>query len=71
MFKVNNRNTKIKCEICSKLIIKIPERRHGFVPLVFAINGKAENRAFVQSIQITRSSDLVDCLYGFLYISDT
>ena len=26
MFKVNNRNTKTKCEICSKLTIKTPER---------------------------------------------
>ena len=25
MFKVNNRNIRTKCEICSKLIIKIPE----------------------------------------------
>ena len=25
MFKVNNRNTSAKCEICSKLTIKIPE----------------------------------------------
>ena len=28
MFKVNNRNTRTNCEICSKLTIKIPERRH-------------------------------------------
>ena len=28
MFKINNRNTKTKCEICSKLAIKTPERRH-------------------------------------------
>ena len=27
MFKVNNRNTRTRCEICSKLIIKTPERR--------------------------------------------
>ena len=27
MFKVNNRNTRTKCEICSKLTIKTPERR--------------------------------------------
>ena len=27
MFKVNNRNTKTRCEICSKLTIKTPERR--------------------------------------------
>ena len=25
LFKVNNRNTKKKCEICSNLTIKIPE----------------------------------------------
>ena len=27
MFKVNNRNTRTWCETCSKLTIKIPERR--------------------------------------------
>ena len=27
MFKVNKRNTRTRCEICSKLTIKIPERR--------------------------------------------
>ena len=27
LLKVNNRNTRIRCEICSKLTIKIPERR--------------------------------------------
>ena len=27
MFKVNNRNTRIRCKICSKLTIKIIERR--------------------------------------------
>ena len=28
MFKVNNRNTRTICEICSKLTIKTLERRH-------------------------------------------
>ena len=28
LFKVNNRNTRARCEICSKLTIKTPERRH-------------------------------------------
>ena len=28
MFKVNNRNTRTRCETCSKLTIKTPERRH-------------------------------------------
>ena len=27
MFKVNTRNTRIRCEICSKLTIKILEQR--------------------------------------------
>ena len=27
MFKANNRNTRTRCEICSKLTIKTPERR--------------------------------------------
>ena len=27
MFKVNNRNTRTRCEICLKLTIKTPERR--------------------------------------------
>ena len=28
LFTVNNRNFKTMCEICSKLAIKTPERRH-------------------------------------------
>ena len=28
LLNVNNRNTRTRCEICSKLTIKIPERRH-------------------------------------------
>ena len=38
MFKVNNRNTSKRCEICSKLIIKSPERRHWRLSGVFIIN---------------------------------
>ena len=30
MFKVNNRNTRTRCEICSNLTIKTPERRQYF-----------------------------------------
>ena len=28
MIEVNNRNTRTRCEICSRLTIKTPERRH-------------------------------------------
>ena len=38
MFKVNNRNTRARCEICSKLIIKIPERRQWRRSGIFIVN---------------------------------
>ena len=28
LLKVNNRNTRTRCEICTKLTIKTPGRRH-------------------------------------------
>ena len=31
LFNVNNRNTTKRCEICSKLTIKTPERRHSLL----------------------------------------
>ena len=37
MFKVNNRNTKTRCEICSKLTIKTPERRQWRRSGVFVV----------------------------------
>ena len=30
MFKVNNKNTRARCEICSKLTKETPERHHLF-----------------------------------------
>ena len=38
LLKVNNRNTRTKCEICSKLTIKTSERRHWRRPGVFIVN---------------------------------
>ena len=38
MFKVNNRNTRTRREICSKLTMKAPERRHWRRPGVFIVN---------------------------------
>ena len=34
MFKVNNRNTRTRREICSKLTIKIPEQRRSGIFIV-------------------------------------
>ena len=38
MFKVNNRNTRATCEICSKLTIKTPERHQWRRSGVFIVN---------------------------------
>ena len=38
LLKVSNRNTRIKCEICSKLTIKTPERPHWHRSDVFIAN---------------------------------
>ena len=39
LLKVNNRNTtKMKCEICSKLTVKTPERPHWHCSGVFIAN---------------------------------
>ena len=38
MFKVNNKNTRTRYEICSKLTIKIPERRHWRRSGIFIVN---------------------------------
>ena len=38
MFKVNNRNTKARCEICSKLTIKTQERLHWCRSGVFIVS---------------------------------
>ena len=34
MLKVNNKNTRTRCEICSKLTINIPERRRSGIFIV-------------------------------------
>ena len=38
LLKVNNRNTSTRCEICLKLTIKTPERRHWRRSSVFIVN---------------------------------
>ena len=38
LLKVNKRNTKTRCEICSKLTIKTPERRQWRRSGVFTVN---------------------------------
>ena len=47
MVKVNNRNTKTRCEICSKLTIKISERRYWRRSGVFIVNFGRRSSIFI------------------------
>ena len=38
LLKVNNRNIRTRCEICSKVTIKTPEQRHWRRSGVFIVN---------------------------------
>ena len=38
MLKVDNRNTRVRCEICSKLTMKTPERCQWRRPGAFIVN---------------------------------
>ena len=58
MLKVNNRNTRTRCEICSKLTIKTPERRHWCRSGVFILNFK-HNSHFLLLFLLLTSSRLI------------
>ena len=45
LFKVNNRNIRTRCEICSKLTIKTPERRQ-WQHVIAGLGHVYFNRAF-------------------------
>ena len=51
--KVNNRNTRKRCEICSKLTIKTPERRHWRRSDVFIVNSEYISHLFLQFLFLT------------------
>ena len=46
LFKVNNRSARKNCEMCSKLTIKIPERRYWRHSGVFIVNSEHTSRLF-------------------------
>ena len=49
LLTVNNRNPRTRCEICSKLTIKTPERRHWRRSGVFVVNSEHENADWVNA----------------------
>ena len=53
LFKFNNRNTRKKYEICSKLTIKTPERRHWCRSRVFIVNFEHISPLFLVFLLLT------------------
>ena len=55
MFKFNNRNIGTRCEICSKLTIKTPERQHWSRSGVFIVNFEYISHLVVLFLLLTLS----------------
>ena len=55
LLKVNNRNTRTRCEICSKLTINTPERRHWRRSGVFIVNFEHISHLFLVFLLLTLS----------------
>ena len=53
LFIVNNRNTRKWCDICSKLMIKSPERRQWRLSGVFIVNFKHISHLFLEFLLLT------------------
>ena len=50
LLKVNNKNTRAKCEICSKITIKIPELRQQHRYSVSTVNFEHANASWEQEV---------------------
>ena len=53
LFKFNNRDSRKRCEICSKLTIKTPERRQWRRSGVFIVNFEHISHSFLLSVLLT------------------
>ena len=54
-YKVNNRNTRARCKICSKLTLKTPERRQWLCSGVFAVKFEHISHLVLVFILVTLS----------------
>ena len=58
LFKVNNRNTRKRCKICSKLMLKTPKRRHWHCSSVFIDNFEHLSHLFLVLLLSTISREM-------------
>ena len=62
LLKVNNRNTRKRSEICSKVTIKTPERRQWRRSGVFIVNFKYISHLFLVLSMLTLNKQMLDLL---------
>ena len=63
MFKVNNRNTRKRHEICSKLTIKTTKRRKWHGSGVFIVNFELISHLFLVFLSLTLSKEILAWYY--------
>ena len=59
MLKVNNRNTRTRCEICSELTIKTPEQRHWHRSGVFIVNFEYISHLVLSSVSVVNFEQVI------------
>ena len=60
LFKVNNENTRILCEICSELTIKTPERRQWRRSTVFIVNFEQISHILLTFLLLNLNKEMPD-----------
>ena len=58
LLKVNNRNTRTRCEICSKLTINTPEQRQLRLSGVFIVNSEHISHLILMFLLISLNMQL-------------
>ena len=63
MFKVNNRNTRIRCEIFLKLTIKTPEQLHWYRSSVCIINFEHISHLILVNFEQINAGWVISCIF--------
>ena len=70
MLKVNNRNIRARCEICSELTIKIPERRHWRRSGIFIVNFEQISHLVLVFLLLTLNLGLLEKIKEKCFYTD-
>ena len=63
IFKINNRSTRTRCETCSKLTVKTPERRQWRRSGFFIVNFEQNSHIVLVFLLLTLSREILGGIY--------